>query len=63
MKLRLYQGGKEALGQQIQPKENVVPRRRLERPTCRLGGGCSIQLSYRGVGEGRYLQCNIVYIV
>jgi hypothetical protein len=27
----------------------MVPRRRLERPTCRLGGGCSILLSYRGV--------------
>jgi hypothetical protein len=25
----------------------MVPRRRFERPTCRLGGGCSIQLSYR----------------
>ena len=27
----------------------VVPRRRFERPTCRLGGGCSIQLSYRSM--------------
>ena len=26
----------------------MAPRRRFERPTCRLGGGCSIQLSYRG---------------
>jgi hypothetical protein len=26
----------------------MVPRRRFERPTCRLGGGCSILLSYRG---------------
>ena len=26
----------------------MAPRRRLERPTCPLGGGCSIQLSYRG---------------
>ena len=29
----------------------VVPRRRFERPTCRLGGGCSIRLSYRGYGK------------
>ncbi len=27
----------------------MVPRRRFERPTYRLGGNCSIQLSYRGV--------------
>ena len=26
----------------------MAPRRRFERPTCRLGGGCSILLSYRG---------------
>ncbi len=26
----------------------LVPRRRFERPTCPLGGDCSIQLSYRG---------------
>ncbi len=26
----------------------MAPRRRFERPTYRLGGGCSIQLSYRG---------------
>jgi hypothetical protein len=30
----------------------MVPRRRFERPTCRLGGGCSILLSYRGVLRG-----------
>ena len=30
----------------------MVPRRRFERPTCRLGGGCSIHLSYRGQGSG-----------
>ena len=28
----------------------MAPRRRFERPTCRLGGGCSILLSYRGMG-------------
>ena len=26
----------------------VAPRRRFERLTCRLGGGCSVLLSYRG---------------
>ena len=26
----------------------LAPRRRFERLTCRLGGGCSVQLSYRG---------------
>ena len=30
-------------------RNEMVPRRRFERPTCRLGGGCSIQLSYRGM--------------
>src|SRR5690625_7192488 len=30
-------------------ERQMAPRRRFERPTCRLGGGCSIQLSYRGV--------------
>src|SRR5690606_21499276 len=29
--------------------EKGVPRRRFERPTCRLGGGCPIQLSYRSM--------------
>lgn len=32
----------------------MVPRRRFERPTCRLGGGCSIQLSYRSATVGHY---------
>ena len=31
------------------PEDKMVPRRRFERPTCRLGGGCSILLSYRGM--------------
>ena len=26
----------------------LAPQRRFERPTCPLGGGCSIQLSYWG---------------
>jgi hypothetical protein len=26
---------------------NMASPRRFERPPCRLGGGCSIQLSYR----------------
>lgn len=29
---------------------NMVPSRRFERPTCPLGGGRSIQLSYEGNG-------------
>ena len=28
----------------------MVPSRRFERPTCPLGGGRSIQLSYEGSG-------------
>lgn len=29
----------------------MAPLRRFERPTCPLGGGCSIQLSYKGTGR------------
>ncbi len=29
----------------------MVPTRRFERPTCPLGGGCSIQLSYVGLAR------------
>ena len=29
----------------------LAPMRRFERPTCRLGGGCSILLSYVGIWE------------
>ena len=32
----------------------LAPMRRFERPTCRLGGGCSILLSYVGI-------CGIFY--
>ena len=32
-------------------REEMAPRRRFERPTFPLGGGCSIQLSYRGLGD------------
>ena len=31
-------------------EKKVVPSRRFERPTCPLGGGRSIQLSYEGSG-------------
>ena len=32
----------------LQSRSDVAPMRRFERPTCRLGGGCSILLSYMG---------------
>src|SRR5690606_24958903 len=35
----------------------MVPRRRFERPTCRLGGGCSIQLSYRSKAKVGAIIC------
>lgn len=33
----------------IENNEKMAPQRGFEPPTCRLGGGCSIRLSYRGV--------------
>ena len=39
----------------------LVGSARFERATCRLGGGCSIQLSYeptyQGTSEGRKVRC------
>ena len=35
-------------------KDKLASRRGFEPPTCRLGGGCSIQLSYRDIIEFYY---------
>ena len=32
--------------------KEMVPRERLELPTCGLGNRCSVLLSYRGAGGG-----------
>ena len=52
-------GWKNAIHQRF--PRHVAPPRRFERPTYRLGGGCSIRLSYGGRGRHTNILCQVSY--